>query len=316
MEYSRQKVVDTVNGWVGKNETDGSYKAIIDEYNKCPAAQLPRKTRMQYGWAWCAATWSAVAVKLGYLAIMPIEISCYYLIETAKKMGVWVENDTYTPQPGDAVLYDWDDSGSGDNTGSPDHVGTVVYVNEESGYMIVTEGNYSNAVKKRTISLNGRYIRGFITPKYNVGTVTDLPKTGGKNLSEVAHEVIAGQWGNGDARKKALETAGYAYKDVQAEVNRILNGSAAQPQQQTQNQAQPVRKKITASCCARGYDKSLAGTYKVTASDGLYCIPYGTDVKCYGYYNTSSGVKWMYIQFVMDGVQYTGFSSSAYLKKQ
>lgn len=329
MEYSRQKVIDTVNGWIGKAEADGSYKSIIDEYNKCPVDQLPRKTRMQYGWAWCAATWSAAAVKLGYLAIMPIEISCYYLIENAKKMGAWVENDAYTPQPGDAVLYDWDDSGNGDNTGSPDHVGTVTYVNEESGYMVVTEGNYSNAVKKRTISLNGRYIRGFITPKYDAGTVTDPPKTGGKSLSEVAREVIAGQWGNGDARKNALAAAGYVYKDVQAEVNRILNGSATKPKQQKQDQAQPAAKKVTASCYARGFDKEMAGTYKVTASDGLYCrndagtnkkalccIPYGTEVQCYGYYNTSGGVKWLYIQFVMDGVMYTGFSSSTHLKKK
>lgn len=329
MAYSRQKVVDTVNGWVGKNEADGSYKSIIDEYNKCPAEQLPRRARMEYGWAWCAATWSAAAVKLGYLEIMPIEISCYYLIEAAKKMGVWVENDAYTPQPGDAVLYDWDDSGTGDNTGSPDHVGTVTYVNTASGYMVATEGNYSNAVKKRTISLNGRYIRGFIRPKYDEGAVTDPPKTGGKSASEIAHEVIAGVWGNGDARKKELEAAGYTYKDVQAEVNKILNGSATQPKQQEQDQAQPVAQKITATCYAREYDKNAKGVYKVTAEGGLYCrndagtnkkalcrILHRTEVTCYGYYSSFAGEKWLYIQFVMDGVRYTGFSSAAYLGKK
>ena len=90
-----------------------------------------------YGWAWCACTWSALAVKLNYLAIMPIEISCYYLIEAAKKMGAWQENDDYIPEPGDAILYDWQDSGTGDNTGNPDHVGTVTYVNRDSGYTTV-----------------------------------------------------------------------------------------------------------------------------------------------------------------------------------
>ena len=136
--YSRQSVVNLVNSWVGKKESDGSHKSIIDIYNTLPADKVPRKTKMMYGWAWCACTWSALAVKLNYLAIMPIEISCYYLIEAAKKMGVWQENDDYIPEPGDAILYDWQDSGTGDNTGNPDHVGTVTYVNRYSCYMVVT----------------------------------------------------------------------------------------------------------------------------------------------------------------------------------
>lgn len=327
MSYSRQKVVDLVESWIGKNEADGTYKTIIDIYNTLSTDKLPRKTKMLYSWAWCACTWSALAVKLDYLAIMPIEISCYYLIEAAKTMGIWQENDAYIPKPGDAVLYDWDDSGSGDNTGTPDHVGTVTYVNEDSGYMIVTEGNYSNAVKQRTISLNGRYIRGFITPKYTDNEVTTSAQTSGKSVSEVAHEVIAGKWGNGTTRKANLEAAGYDYTAVQKEVNNILNGSATTATNDSStDQAQPVSKKVTATCTADKFDKTKAGTYVTTAN--LYCrndagtnkkalclIPKGTSVQCYGYYSVSGGVNWLYIQFTMDGVQYTGFSSSSYLKK-
>lgn len=36
-----------------------------------------------------------------------------------------------------------------------------------------------------------------------------------KSVEEVAKEVIAGKWGNGDARKKALTEAGYDYSAVQ-----------------------------------------------------------------------------------------------------
>lgn len=325
MSYSRQKVVDLARSWVGKNEADGSYKTIIDIYNTM--SSFPRGTKMLYSWAWCACTWSALAVKLGYTAIMPVEISCYYLIEAAKKMGIWQENDGYVPKPGDAVLYDWDDSGAGDNTGSPDHVGTVESVNESAGYFVVIEGNYSNAVKRRTVSINGRYIRGFICPKYDDDTVDAPQQESGKSISTIAHEVIAGQWGNGDARKKALEVKGYNYSEVQAEVNRILNGSATQPKQEEQNQNQPITKKVTASCYAAKKDTSLSGTYVTTAN--LYCrndagknkkalclIPKGTEVKNYGFYSVADGVKWLYIQFTMDGVQYTGFSSIEYLKKK
>ena len=43
-----------------------------------------------------------------------------------------------------------------------------------------------------------------------------------KSINEVAREVIAGKWGNGDARKKKLIAAGYDYIAVQKEVNRLL----------------------------------------------------------------------------------------------
>lgn len=325
MGFYRNDVVNLVNSWEGRNEADGTHKYIIDIYNS--HLPHPRNTKMQYNWAWCACTWSALAVKLGYTDIMPIEISCYYIIEEAKKMGCWQENDAHIPGIGDGVLYDWDDNGSGDNTGNPDHIGTAIYVNKESGYMVVMEGNYSNAVKKRTIMINGRFIRGFICPKYT-GNGAELPpaQSSGKDIKTVAREVIAGQWGNGDARKKNLEAAGYNYKEVQDTVNQILNGSAVQPSTPTQPQEQPTSKKVVAGAYADKFNKSLAGTYKTTVNlymrhgagtnkKSMVVIPNGTKVKCYGYYSVSNGVKWLYIQVTIDGVQYTGFSSSAYLKR-
>ena len=48
MKYSRQKVVDLVKSWDGKNEADGSYKSIIDIYNS--KEPFPRSTKMLYGW--------------------------------------------------------------------------------------------------------------------------------------------------------------------------------------------------------------------------------------------------------------------------
>lgn len=51
-----------------------------------------------------------------------------------------------------------------------------------------------------------------------------------KTISQVAQEVIAGKFGNGDARKARLIAAGYDYNAVQAEVNRILRReTASQP---------------------------------------------------------------------------------------
>lgn len=167
MACYRSEVVKLINSWEGLNEADGSFVAIIDTYNSLGASKLPRRIKMKYDWSWCACTWSALAIKLGYTNIMPIEISCGKLVDKAKKLGIWVENDNYIPNLGDGVLYDWEDTGKGDNTGWPDHIGTVVEVNITDGYFMVMEGNYDNAVKKRKVLINGKNIRGFITPKYD-----------------------------------------------------------------------------------------------------------------------------------------------------
>lgn len=324
---TRSAVVNLANSWLGKNESDGSYKAIIDIYNGY-TGEFPRGTKMLYSWPWCACTWSALAIKLGYTSIMPIEISCYYLIERAKEMGIWIEQDNRVPKVAEAVLYDWQDGtnyATTDNTGAPDHIGIITEVHEDAGYMVIVEGNYSDAVKKRTLSINGRYIRGFISPNYDADGTAEPVQTSGKSVETVAREVIAGTWGNGTARKNALEAAGYDYDTVQAVVNEILNGSADTPTTSTPEES--ATKTVTATDYAqKGPDVSVAGVYTTTANlymrngagknkKALVLIPKGTKVNCYGFYSVSSGVKWLYIQATLDGVKYTGFSSIAYLKK-
>lgn len=44
-----------------------------------------------------------------------------------------------------------------------------------------------------------------------------------KSIDEIAREVINGQWGNGEDRKKRLQEAGYNYQEVQNKVNEMLN---------------------------------------------------------------------------------------------
>lgn len=216
IKYSRQKVIDLAFSWLGKNEKDGSYKEIIDIYNSFTGT-FPRGVRMQYGWAWCACTWSALAVSLGYTEVMPIEISCGELVKRAQEMGIWVEDDSYRPLPGDGILYDWDDNGVGDNQGWPDHVGVVVAVSEKD--ITVIEGNKSDAVGTRTISINGKFIRGFITPKFK--DEESLPVIV-KTVEEIVSEVISGLWGNGTERRDALTIAGYDYEEIQKKVNETV----------------------------------------------------------------------------------------------
>lgn len=158
----RHKVVNIAVGWIGRKESNGSHKAIIDIYN----AHTPRARgyKVTYTDAWCATFASAAFIKAGLTDIAPTECSCSKMIELYKKIGRWKEADSYVPSPGDLVMYDWDDNGVGENTGDPEHTGIVTSV---SGKLIrVIEGNKDNAVGYRNLSVNGRYIRGYCLPDY------------------------------------------------------------------------------------------------------------------------------------------------------
>ena len=52
------------------------------------------------------------------------------------------------------------------------------------------------------------------------------PTTPQKSIDELAKEVLAGKWGNGNDRKNALTNAGYNYSAVQARVNELVKGSS------------------------------------------------------------------------------------------
>lgn len=99
------------------------------------------------------------------------------------------------------------------------HTGIVYDLDNKYFYTI--EGNTSNAnavvsngggvSKKKYNRFNyaGRVLFGH--PKYDT-----IPK---KSFDEIAKEVIAGKWGNGEERQKRLTKAGYDYETIRMLVN-------------------------------------------------------------------------------------------------
>ena len=162
-KYSRSAIVSEAITHVGVKEGSVLHHKIVDRYNS--RKPLPRGYAVKYTDAWCATFISYLATVMGYTDIIPVECGCPQMIERAKEMGIWVEDDSYIPKPGDIPLYDWQDSGKGDNTGMPDHIGIAEKV--VNGVITVIEGNYKDAVGRREIDINGRFIRGYIVPKYD-----------------------------------------------------------------------------------------------------------------------------------------------------
>lgn len=212
-------IIKQAQALVGVKEGSAGHKAIIDTYNA--HKPLARGYKVKYTDEWCATFVSAVAIKCGATDIIPTECSCGRMVQLMQQMGIWIEDESKTtPKPGDIIMYDWADSGRGNNTGWPDHVGIVEKV--EGGQMTVIEGNLNNAVARRTLAVNGRYIRGYGRPKYQAEPVK--PTAPKKSLDEVAKDVIDGKYGNGEARKQKLKAEGYDPEAVRARVNALLAG--------------------------------------------------------------------------------------------
>lgn len=218
----RQKVVSIAQSYIGCKESDGSHKKIIDLYNS--HKPLARGYAMKYTDAWCSTFASAVAIAAGLTDIIPTECGCEKHIQLFKNIGSWQENDAYVPSPGDYVFYDWDDSGAGDCTGSADHVGIVEKVSGQT--ITVIEGNYSDSVKRRNITVNGRYIRGYGVPKYSskatsgsTGASTPAPSTGSTTSELKVGDVV--NFTGSKHYASANATSGPACKPGKAKITQI-----------------------------------------------------------------------------------------------
>lgn len=317
-EYSRDAAVELINSWVGLEVADGSYKSILDIYNS--QKTLPRGVKMKPGMPWCATTVSAVGIKLKYDAIFPIECSCYRMIAKAIKMGIWKENDSYVPKPGDFCLYDWDDNGKGDNKGTPDHVGMVTYVNKKAGYFVVTEGNNSRSVKKRTISINGRYIRGFVVPKYTSDTAkanaAKHARKYGQTTSTLAHEILTGLWGSDEnAVKRNLLAMKYSTKEINAAIKAASKLVSIPNGKTTATANAKSHMKVDKSGVTKTVIKAVAmrndaGDNKST----IVKLPAKVSVTFYGYYTAVKKEKWFLVECKKGKTKYTGFVPESSLK--
>ena len=273
VSYSRTKIVDQAKSWLGRKEADGSHKEIINVYNShTPRA---RGYSVKYTDAWCAAFVSACAIKCGYTDIIPTECGCQQMITLFKNMGCWVENDAYVPSPGDFIFYDWQDNGVGDNTGASDHVGIVERVSGNT--IVIIEGNYSDSVKRRSLKVNGQYIRGYGIPNYDA----EMPVAAAPSESD-----------DTDIFKKYP----------------MLNATVRADDPAKSKQDSLAGTYITTANLNMRHG---AGTNKQV----MTIIPKNTKVENYGFYTELYGTKWLYVQVIVKDAQYTGFCSSKYLDK-
>lgn len=150
---SAQDVLNVMRSWIGYSEANGKFRQIIDLYNS--HLPLARGYAVQYTDEWCDTAVSAAAIQAGCVDLIGTECGCEKHIEIFKEKGIWIEDGTIVPLPGDIILYNWDCQAQ-PNDGYSDHIG---YVESVSGQMItVMEGNYNEEVAGEVIQ--GKYGNG------------------------------------------------------------------------------------------------------------------------------------------------------------
>lgn len=239
----RQKVVGIAQSYIGCKESDGSHRKIIDLYNS--HKPLARGYAVKYTDAWCSTFASAVAIAAGLTDIIPTECGCEKHIQLFKNhaKSKWQEDGNYTPEAGDYIFYNWDDS-TQPNDGAADHVGIVEKVNGKT--ITVIEGNYSNAVGRRTLAVGNGYIRGYGLPAYSSKSTSTGGSTSGggaTSSNDTVYTVVAG-----DTLSKIAAKYGTTYQKL-AEYNGISNPNVIS-----------VGQKIKIPASTSGSNTSSAGT--------------------------------------------------------
>ena len=90
--------------------------------------------------------------------------------------------------------------------------------------------------------------------KINGQATSAAETTSKKSNEEIANEVIAGKWGNGDTRKTALTNAGYDYNAIQSIVNEKLTGKKTESKPKLKS-VDEVAKEVIAGQWGNGQDR-------------------------------------------------------------
>lgn len=109
--------------------------------------------------------------------------------------------------------------------GAGTNFATAGSVKKGEVYTIVAESAGQGASKWGKLKSGAGWISLDYVQKTSAGSAPSAPAK--KNNTTIAHEVLAGKWGNGNDRKNRLQAAGYDYNAVQAEVNRLAGGGSA-----------------------------------------------------------------------------------------
>lgn len=154
-------IIETAKSYLGTKEGSNNHREIIDLYNKARYSDAYQMTMQD---PWCCAFVVAVFEQCGMRDIIPCYAACDQMISVFTKWGRYFSRSVRCVRPGDIIFYDW----TGDL--SADHVGIVIQ--NRLGDLSVIEGNKTDSVAYRNISITSPQILGFGVPNYDASDGT------------------------------------------------------------------------------------------------------------------------------------------------
>lgn len=158
----KNRVIRAASNLVGTSTGSAAHQRMVEDYNS--VKPLPVGYAVKNTDDWCDIFVTVVFQREGLSHLVGRECGVERHIQIFKKLGIWNEDGTTTPQSGDIITFNWDKN-TQQNDGWADHIGIVERV--ENGWIHTIEGNSSNGVVRRnTYRVGHGNIRGFARPRY------------------------------------------------------------------------------------------------------------------------------------------------------
>lgn len=191
-------IVNVAKQYLGIKEGSKEHYHLVDTYNTLKP--LPRGYKVKYSDSWCAVFVTVCCMEAG--DTYPLCAEC-----GAEEMRKLIMHATpsllknYLPKENDIIFFDWD------GNGWANHVEIVEKA--QNNLIMSIGGNVENSVKRRITMLDDKHILGY-------GSLRMSEIYYNPTLDEIARDVIAGKYGNGETRKENI------YRLVQNRVNERL----------------------------------------------------------------------------------------------
>lgn len=217
---AQNKVIDIAKSQIGYKSYDKhtKYAKELDAYGF-----IYNGPKDGYDWCDVFADWCYIqafgvekAIQMIYQPKYGTGAGCKYSASFYKNNGAWSNQ----PSLGAQIFFG--------TKGDEQHTGIVTGF--DTGNVYTVEGNTRGGggeVTANTYARNNSYISGYGIPNWSLVTTTDIEQnnssqiTDDRTIDELAHAVLRGEFGNGNARVAAL---GDKYNAVQKRVNELLSG--------------------------------------------------------------------------------------------
>lgn len=169
---TRQRIVEVAADELGGRACDPGY------YNSC-------------GMAWCAEFARWVWATAGVSDVQGLDGWAQSFKTYGTKRGLYHSRSSgYTPQPGDAIVFDWDhDSGDGHPI---DHVAIVTSSSSTTVNTIGGNQGSSSIVSRASYQRTNREIEGYISPSgVGGGTPVEEPRVGHSVTGDSFTDLVA-----------------------------------------------------------------------------------------------------------------------------